>query len=113
MDWILSNPDFDITTEAVQQEEQTSDEQQNKPDVPKVTQTPEERAASAAALQERLNKARELRIAKEKQEKIEKEKERREQVIIVKIEYIYIKVNVIWSMDLCNFEVQIKNDASF
>lgn len=80
MDWILANPDFDVTTEAAtQQDEQTSDDQQNKPDVPKVAQTPEERAASAAALQERLNKARELRIAKEKQEKIEKEKERREQ----------------------------------
>lgn len=90
MDWILANPDFDLTTEATQQDEQTGDDQQNKPDVPKVAQTPEERAASAAALQERLNKARELRIAKEKQEKIEKEKERREQVIIVKIEYIYI-----------------------
>jgi len=74
MDWILANPDFDVEAAA-----EVKHDEENKPDVPKVSQTPEERAAAAAALQERLNKAREVRIAKEKAEKIEKEKERREQ----------------------------------
>jgi len=73
MDWILANPDYEIGAESqVIKGEET-------PTTPKVAQTPEERAASAAALQERLNKARDLRIQKEKEEKLQKEIERREQ----------------------------------
>merc|ERR1711937_998556 len=61
MDWILANPDYEIGTE-----ESEVIKGEDTPTTPKVVQTPEERAASAAALQERLNKARNLRVQKEK-----------------------------------------------
>lgn len=87
MDWIIENPDFTPETKNTSDETEVPSSNQegtapiggdqNIPVEAAVEKTPEEKAAAAAALQERLNKAREARIEKEKQEKLEKEKQRR------------------------------------
>jgi len=71
MDWIIENPDFtpetkntsneaEVPTDSSNQEESKSPigGDQDIPVEAAVEKTPEEKAAAAAALQERLNKAR-------------------------------------------------------
>lgn len=80
MDWILQNPDYVHTNDDNDKSEKDGSViggDQEIPVEPAIKKTPEEKAAAAAALQERLNKARDARIQKEKQEALEKEKARR------------------------------------
>ena len=69
MDWIIENPDFtpetkstsneaEVPTDSSNQEESPIGGDQDIPVEAAVEKTPEEKAAAAAALQERLNKAR-------------------------------------------------------
>lgn len=84
MDWILSHPDWeselpesshDAGAEATA--EQGTEDAEPKPEPKPLTD--EEKAEKAAALQDRLNQAREKRLEEEKKERIEKEKTRRKE----------------------------------
>ena len=82
MDWILSHPDWESelpesNPDADSEPQEGTEQAEPKPEPKPLTD--EEKAEKAAALQERLNKAREKRLEEERKEKIEKEKTRRKE----------------------------------
>ena len=84
MDWILSHPDWESELPESSQDaepeataEQGTEDAEPKPEAKPLTD--EEKAEKAAALQARLNQAREKRLEEERKERIEKEKTRRKE----------------------------------
>merc|ERR1711937_1071561 len=79
-DWILSHPDWKSELPEENPEVQgDSQTQEETPVEPKKPLTEEERKERAAALQDRLEKARNKRLEEERKEAIEKEKTRRKE----------------------------------